>query len=193
MSRRRPLFRDMLAVGDLRSDGLAAEVASLVLARPQLLVDLLEVLSDANPAARGHAADALGRVSRERPDQVEKHLSQLLLIAGADEVAMVRWHLAMIFANVTRSAATARRTTPALLAALDDPSAFVRAWAVSGLCQVGRKFAGCAAEILAALRPLQGDRSIAVRHRVATAIRLLIDPNRPMPASWVKGTSSKRG
>ena len=84
--------REMLAVGDLRSDGLASEVAGLVLARPELLVDLVAVLSDAHPAARGHAADALERVSRESPRQVGRYLSRLLTVAGADEVAMVRCH-----------------------------------------------------------------------------------------------------
>ena len=64
------LFREMLAVGDLRSDGLASEVAALVLARPELLVDLVAVLNDAHPAAGGHAADALERVSRESPRRV---------------------------------------------------------------------------------------------------------------------------
>jgi len=72
---------------------------------------------------------------------------------------MVRWHLAVLLANVTRSAATARRTAPALLALLDDPSAFVRAWAVSGLCLVGRQFDDFTDEILPALRRLESDRS----------------------------------
>jgi len=59
------LFREMLAVGDLRSDGLASEVAGLVLARPELLADLVSLLGDVHPAMRGHAADALERVSRQ--------------------------------------------------------------------------------------------------------------------------------
>jgi HEAT repeat protein len=187
---RRALFREMLAVGDLRSDGLASEVAALVLARPELLVDLVAVLSDAHPATRGHAADALERVSRESPRQVARYLARLLTVARADEVAMVRWHLAMILTKVTRSAATARRTAPALLALLDDPSAFVRAWAVSGLCLIGRQFDDLADEILPALRRLESDRSIAVRRRAAAAVGLFIDPDRPVPRSWVKVSST---
>lgn len=91
---------------------------------------------------------------------------------------------------MTRSAATARRTAPALLALLDDPSAFVRAWAVSGLCLVGRQFDDFTDEILPALRRLESDRSIAVRRRAAAAVGLLIDPDRPVPRSWVKGSST---
>ena len=94
---------------------------------------------------------------------------------------------------MTRSAATARRTAPALLALLDDPSAFVRAWAVSGLCLVGRQFDDFNDEILPALRRLESDRSIAVRRRAAAAVGLLIDPNRPVPRSWVKGAANASG
>jgi hypothetical protein len=99
---------------------------------------------------------------------------------------MVRWHLAMILTNVTRSAATARRTTPVLIRLLGDPSAFVRAWAVSGLCLIGLHFDGFTKEVLPALRRLEDDRSIAVRHRAVLAVGLLIDPGRPVPRSWVK-------
>lgn len=188
-SSRGSLFREMLAVGDLRSDGLAAEVADLVVARPDLLDDLMAVLTDPNPAVRGHAADALERVSRRYPERIERLLGRLLRISAADGAAMVRWHLAMILANVTRSAATARSTTPALLALLDDPSALVRAWAISGLCLIGRRFDVFADGILPAVKKRSNDRSIAVRHRAPTAIGLLVNPDRPVPGSWVKGPS----
>jgi HEAT repeat protein len=184
------LFREMLAVGDLRSDGLAAEVAGLVAARPDLLDDLMAVLSDPSPAVRGHAADALERVSRRYPDRVERYLRPLLSVSATDGTAMVRWHVAMILANVTRSAATARRATPVLLALLDDPSAFVRSWAVSGLCLIGRRFDEFADGILPAVKKRSNDRSIAVRHRAATAIRLLVDPEKPVPRSWIKVPST---
>ena len=189
--RQNPL-RGMLAVGDLRSDGLAAEAAELVLSRPDLLPDLVDMLTDPDPAARGHAADALERVSREEPAAVEKYLGRLLSHVEGDSVAMVRWHLAMIFGNLSRSEKTASRSVPSLIALLDDPSAFVRAWSVSGLCLIGRQFSGFQEDILLALRRVGSDRSIAVRHRAATAVALLLDPGRPVPRSWVK-TSAGRG
>ena len=176
----------MLAIGDLRSDGLAAEVADIVVRRPGLLPELIAVLRDGDPAVRGHGADALERVSRVFPERVARYLTQLLSLARSDEVAMVRWHMAMSLTNVTRSPATARRTTPALAALLADRSAFVRAWAVSGLCLVGRSFDGSTKDIVPALQRLEGDPSIAVRHRAVMAVRLLLDPRRPMPRSWVK-------
>jgi HEAT repeat protein len=153
-ARQNPL-RGMLAVGDLRSDGLAAEAAALVHSRLDLLPDLVDLLTDPEPSTRGHAADALERVSREKPAAVEKYLGRLLSLIGRDSVAMVRWHLAMILANITRSAKTAGRCVPRLISLLDDPSAFVRAWSVSGLCLIGRQFSGFQEDILPALQRLR--------------------------------------
>jgi HEAT repeat protein len=175
----------MLSFGDLRSDGLAAEAADLVRRRPQRLPELLAALEDPDPTVRGHAADALERVARVLPSQVEPRLARLLTLVRRDDVAMVRWHLVMVLTWATRSPATARRTIPALLARLDDGSAFVRAWSVSGLSVLGRGFGG-EGRILAGLRRLESDRSIAVRHRAAKARGLLTDRTRPLPESWVK-------
>jgi HEAT repeat protein len=182
----------MLAVGSLRSDGLAPETADLVLQHPRRLPELVAALQDPVPEVRGHAADALERVARHRPGDAEPYLSQLIIAMGRDDVAMVRWHMAMILTWVTRTAATARRTIPALLHRLEDPNALVRAWSISGLCVLGRVY-GDERRILTALGRLELDRSIAVRHRAATAVALLLDPDKPVPRSWVKTSTGHAG
>jgi HEAT repeat protein len=182
----------MLSLGDLRSDGRAPEAADLIRQRPESLPELLAALEDPDPTLRGHAADALQRVARDLPSRIEPYLARLLTLVARDDVAMVRWHLAMVLTWITRSPATARRTIPALLARLDDPSAFVRAWSVSGLCVLGRVFGG-EARILAGLRRLESDRSIAVRHRAAMARRLLTDRTKPLPESWLKVPARRNG
>lgn len=184
-ARRVSTFHDMLSFGDLRSDGLAAEAADLVRRRPQRLPELVVALEDPDSTVRGHAADALERVARDLPSQIEPYLARLLRLVARDDVAMVRWHLVMVLTWAARSPTTARRTIPALLARLDDPSAFVRAWSVSGLCVLGRGF-GSEGRILAELRRLESDRSIAVRRRAAKARRLLTDRTRPLPEGWLK-------
>ena len=181
------LFRQMLGVGDLRSDGLAPEVAAIVLAEPALLSDLVDILDDPDPSTRGHAADALERVARLLPERLVGDLDRLVVAAESDPVAMVRWHAAMILEHVTISPSRARRTVPGLIGRLDDPSAIVRAWAVSGLCLIARRFDGFDGDILPRLRRRERDQSIAVRHRAATAVGLLLDPLKPIPKSWVKG------
>jgi hypothetical protein len=69
---------DWLAVGDLRSDGLSPQVASLVAASPVLLHDLLEALANGSDIVRGHAADALERVSRLHPARLSSYLDHQL-------------------------------------------------------------------------------------------------------------------
>jgi hypothetical protein len=45
-------FREMLAIGDLRSDGLADEIVRLVTATPRLLVELIEAFEAPEAAVR---------------------------------------------------------------------------------------------------------------------------------------------
>jgi HEAT repeat protein len=179
-------LREWLAVGDLRSDGLAREVAALVLGNPSMFDDLLDALRQGNDATRGHAADAVERVSRERPDLLEPELRKLALQARRDSVPMVRWHLAMIFGNLAGSGDDPGLRTSTLLDLLRDRSPFVKSWAISGLCQIGREVPAERERILEAVTPLTRDRSIAVRNRASRAVRLLLEPKESLPASWVK-------
>ncbi len=179
-------LREWLAEGDLRSDGLAPEVARLISHNRPMLGDLLDALAQGGDIVRGHAADALERVSRELPDLIGPSLGSLVRQAKDDAVPMVRWHLAMILGNLAYDRAHESICARGLLPLLQDASPFVRSWAISGLCQIGRRSPARAEDILGALSPLTRDPSIAVRHRAARAITLLTDPHSKMPASWIK-------
>ena len=170
----------------MRSDGLSRDAAALVLANPHLVADLLEALSHEDEAIRGHAADAIERVSRSRPDLLLPHLPDLVVMATRDSVPMVRWHLAMLLTNLTLTEPIADTTCPVLCALLDDRNAFVRSWAVSGLCLLARKYPEYKEEVLARFAALQQDPKIAVRHRAEMAVRLLLDDRMAVPAGWVK-------
>lgn len=179
-------IHEWLSEGDLRSDGLSREVAALAVRNPLMMDDLLDALRTGSDVVRGHAADAVERVSRERPELVRPTLGKLLLQAKQDPVPMVRWHLAMILGNMAESGENVEPLARALLALLDDPSPFVKSWAVSGLCLIGRDSPSRRGRFLAAISRLRNDRSIAVRHRASRAIRLLTDESEPIPPSWVK-------
>jgi HEAT repeat protein len=148
--------------------------------------DLLDALQTGSDVVRGHAADAVERVSRERPELIMPALPKLLTQARQDPVAMVRWHLAMVFANLARSGEDPEPLAEALLGLLEDPSPFVKSWAVSGLCLIARDSPLRNERFLASISPLRNDRSIAVRHRAARAIRILMDEREPIPPSWIK-------
>jgi HEAT repeat protein len=169
--------------GDLRSDGYASEVADVVLAHPDLFELLLEGLDDDQDVVRGRTAHALERVSRTRPDLLRPHLARLLRAAG-DDLPMVRWHAAMILANL------ALEVPPdvlqaALLGMLGDGSVFVRSWAVSGLAILAVAHPELANATIPALEVLQQDHSVAIGTRVRKALATLRE-DEPLPAGWVK-------
>jgi len=177
---------EWLAIGDLRSDGQANEVAALVLAQPVVFPDLLAALTDKNDVVRGHAADALEKVSRQAPDLIVPHLDLMMRVARTDDISMARFHLAMIFGNLAHENTLAESIIPTLLDMLGDESVFVKSWAISSLVIWGRRQAQWRQTILDGLSPLIHHASIAVRHRAEKATRLLMDERLSLPAGWVK-------
>ncbi len=181
-----PGFVELLSVGDLRSDGFADEVVRIVSAQPHLLPDLIEALQTGDPAVRGHAADALEKATRVRPQPVAAFLPAIARQARSDQIAMVRWHLAMVLghlAAIPKAIPTSRRT---LLALLEDRSPFVRSWAITSLCIIARCSQREAPAVIRAIATLITDPSAAVAKRARTAVRVLTDPSLPLPGSWVK-------
>lgn len=180
------LFREMLAAGDLRSDGLANDVVAIVRANPALVADLVATLDDADAAVRGHAADALEKVARLLPQQVAAHLPTLGALALHDSVPMVRWHMAMALGHVGVLTDRAAQVVPTLVALLADDSAIVASWAVSSLTLLARVDPALEPVVTPAIAPLAHAGSAAVAKRAQTALRLLADGNRPIPPSWLK-------
>jgi HEAT repeat protein len=180
-----------LTGGDLRSDGNANEVASIILDNPCLISDLLDGLHESNDVVRGRTADALEKVSRDKPEYLVKEFSQFLRMAKTDSVPMVRWHAAMILTNLLALEQNIDKIGATLMMLLADPNAFVRSWAIAGLCILGRKYPKKRKRIIASLSDLQDDASIAVRHRAAKALKLLTNDQLPMPAGWVKSRRIK--
>lgn len=177
---------EWLSGGDLRSDGMANEVSDFVLHDPQLISDLYEGLSVSDDVIRGRTADALEKISRSRPDLLIDDLHELTQIAMNDGVAMVRWHIAMIFGYLSIYEEKINEIANILLHLLQDESVFVRSWAIVSLCIVGRKYPGKREEIVTHITPLQHDDSIAIKSKVRKAIDLLVNETVPFPKGWVK-------
>lgn len=175
-----------LTGGDLRSDGAAIEVAGIVLDNPDLISDLLDGLNEPNDVVRARTADALEKVSREKPESVLQQLPTLVRLTKRDPVPMVRWHAAMILTNLLVLGQNVDQIAAALMAQLSDKNTFVKSWAISGLCILGRKHPKKRQRILTRLSHLSGDASIAVRHRVVKALSLLTHDQMPLPKGWVK-------
>jgi len=90
-----------LARGDRRTTGDAPSVADEVSADPERLPELVECLFVPSPGIRMRAADALERVSRVRPRDLDAYTDRLLTEVAAIDQAEVRWHVAQILPRLT--------------------------------------------------------------------------------------------
>lgn len=181
-------FSQILAEGDLRSDGFADEVARIVAENPALLPDLLAALTSPNPSVRGHAADALEKASRSHPHRVAPYLPHIISAARNDRVPMVRWHMAMVLGHLAPVLPDLSEVTEPLLALLQDDSAFVKSWAITSLCIVARESPDLTESIAGEIARLAAGPGAAVSKRAQTALRVLANPDTPLPKTWVKSS-----
>lgn len=179
-------LRDWLGEGDLRSDGLANQVAELLGQRPDLLPDLIDALTSEDPAARGHAADALEKVARTQPREVMAFLPILIRAAQHDPVGMVRWHIAMTLGHLAIFPESIPKALDALIGLLSDRNALVRSWAVTSLCIISRLYPEQTEVVVDAATPLVRDRSAAVSKRARRALELMTIPALAFPKGWIK-------
>lgn len=180
------LIRLWLKEGDLSNDGRANEVLQVVLSDLALVEDLVHYLEDEDDVVRGHAADVLEKLGRTHPAELAGHLPTLIRVASEDSVAMVRWHLAMLFGHVSLHREWSGKLAEVLIKQLSDASVFTQSWAVTSLCLVARQYPELGGEIVAAVAPMAGSGSAAIRNRVAQALPLLSDPGIPFPKGWIK-------
>jgi hypothetical protein len=173
--------------GDLRSDGWANEVADDVLARPNRFDELFAGLWESDTVVRARTAHALERVSRDQPQLIAAQLPQLVAVAGKDSVPMVKWHLAMILANLVFLHEQTELIRASLLELLEDESVYVRCWSIAGLTILGKVYPDRCAEVLACLEPLCEDPSKAVSNRASKAVAALRHESAPIPRGWLKG------
>jgi len=157
-----------------------------VIQNPQLLGQLVEGLSERDDVIRARTAHALERVSRTNQRLFRGLMPQLISLSASDRISMVKWHLAMIFGNTAFAVRDIEPVVSALFRLLKDESVFVRSWAVSSLCIIGRRDKRRRRKIINAIRTLQHDRSIAVGVRAVKALRALENENEPLPAGWYK-------
>ncbi|MGW8224750.1 MAG: hypothetical protein ACWGOY_03415 [Anaerolineales bacterium] len=175
-----------LSGGDLRSDGLANEVAQFVLDNPNAFDDLYAGLFEEEDVVRGRAADAIEKVSRSRPDLLQGHLQELGSLARMERVPLVKMHLAMIFGHLAVYPELIEHLMTLLIELLDDDSVFARSWAMVSLCIIGRRYPQECQRILELIAPFGRDGSAAIRSKARNSMKLLTNPEAAFPKGWIK-------
>jgi HEAT repeat protein len=179
------ILLERLKGGDIRSDGEANDVAADVLNHPVLFEQLFAGLTDPDGLVRGRSAHALEQVSRSKPELFLPHVDQLVSQATDDPLPMVRWHLAMIFANLSIYCDHAEALVSALFPMLEDNSVFVQSWAVSSLTILAKQCPGYRAEAIERIRKLRLTAGKAVQPRIRNALDVL-ENEVDLPKHWVK-------
>jgi hypothetical protein len=132
-------IRQMLAPGERLDVGRAWEVVELVDSCPNKLAKLIECLWDDDAGVASRAADALERVTRQRPAQAQRWKKPLLgLISEASE-KKVRWNLALVIPRLKLTLPECRRIAEVLQTYLDDPSSIVKTAALHGMADLTRQ------------------------------------------------------
>jgi hypothetical protein len=176
----------MLSGGDIRSDGEADRVAEIVLGNPHMIEDLVQGLAVTDEVVRGRSTHALEKIARIRPEWLLDYLDWMIELSKDDPLPMVRWHLAMIFADMAGYENRVDDLVDCLTGLLLDSSVFVRSWTISSLCIIARLYPAHNAGVTQQISKCREDPSTAIRARVRKALEVLTDPDAPMPKGWVK-------
>ena len=171
-------IRAMLASDRHRLDvGQTKEVAALVLARPRKVGQLIECLWDEDPGIANRAADALERVSFDRPLLTAAWTESLIGLMAEAEQNKLRWNLALFVPRLELSAAEAQRVAAALRTYLEDQSSIVKTAAMHGLAALTRHDPKLLPEVLDMLRILSRSGTPAMRARGRILLKKLETPS----------------
>jgi len=159
-------IRAMLAKGRHKLDvARTKEVAALILAKPRKVGQLIECLWDEDPGVANRAADALERVSYDRPSLAAPWTESLIGLMAEAEQNKLRWNLALLVPRLDLSAEDARRVAVSLRTYLDDQSSIVKTAAMHGLTVLTRHDPKLLPEVLDMLRILSRSGTPAMRAR----------------------------
>lgn len=94
---------EKLAAGDMRTTGKSDDVVTEVLRNPSKISALFAGLSDIRPGVRMRSADALEKITLEKPALIQTYIRKLLKAAQSSTQQEVQWHIAQIVTHVKPS------------------------------------------------------------------------------------------
>ena len=155
----------MLAPGGRLDVGRVWEVVELVEGRPGKLAQLIECLWDDDPALANRAADALERVTRQRPSQAQRWKEPLLGLLAEATDKKLRWNLALVIPRLKLTSSECRRAAAVFQSFLYDPSSIVKTAALHGMADLTRQYPESLPHVLDLLRVAGRSGTPAMRAR----------------------------
>ena len=131
---------DLIKDGGLNTAGGAGKAAMAVRAKPGLAGELVDLLSDPNPAVRMRAADALEKASAQNAGLLAPHKDALLEKAEITAQQELRWHFAQVLPRLDLDADEIHELADLLQRwYARDASRIVRTFALQGLVDLAGK------------------------------------------------------
>jgi HEAT repeat protein len=122
--------------GDRRSVGNSGEMVRRVSSNPSLFGDLFAGLFDDDRVIRMRAADAVEKVTRQRPDLLQPWKKPILeQLSGLPEKEL-RWHIAQLIPRLTLTSTEQGTAVEILLGYLADESSIVRTCSMQALADL---------------------------------------------------------
>ena len=169
----RESIRQMLAPGRPLEIGRLWEVVELIEGQPGKLAQLIECLWDDDSGVCSRAADALERVTRDRPRKAQRWKDELLGLMAETTEKKVRWNLALVVPRLKLTIAECRRAAEAMHSYLEDPSSIVKTAALHGMTDLTRQDPESLPDVLDLLRVAGRSGTPAMRARSRILLKAL--------------------
>jgi hypothetical protein len=166
-------IRRKLAGGDRRSIGRAGEVAADVLANLELFPSLFQLMLHDEPLIRMRAADAVEKVTAERPSWLQPFKATLLQEVALIEQQEVRWHVAQMVPRLKLTDDEREAAVALLQAYLADKSRIVVVSAMQALADLAIEDERLRPSVIPLLETLTETGSPAMRSRGRKLLRRL--------------------
>ncbi|MEI7604340.1 MAG: hypothetical protein WCJ19_04955 [bacterium] len=140
---------DQLLKGDLRTIGNSNAVVKKVLKEPSLFKELFPCLFSKDPGMRMRSADALEKISLEKPELLQPYKKLLLGKVSMINQQEVQWHLAQMFSYLELTPSEEKKVVQILFQFLDTTnSSIVRVFSIQTLADIAERNNGLSKKIL---------------------------------------------
>jgi hypothetical protein len=171
-------IRQLLEPGGRLDCGRVWQVVELADGQPRRVAQIVECLWDENLAVANRAADALERVTRERPAQAQRWKDSLLGLLVEAEEKKLRWNLALVVPRLKLTVPECRRAAAALHSYMDDRSSIVKTTVLHGLADLTRQDPALLPEVVDLLRTAGRSGTPAMRARSRILLKKLENPGK---------------
>lgn len=165
-------IRPYLTGGDKRSVGQVEKVIGMVKHDPDLFVQLIAGMTDADPLVRMRSADAVEKLSHDHPDWLQPYKVQLLGRIAEIDQQEVQWHVVAMIPRLSLNAQDRNRAMEIFKHDLDTSSSkIVQAFSMQAMFEISEDDPIIREEVVTICRDRLDNPSAAVRVRARNLLK----------------------